>query len=101
DTTTVVVGKPDLMTNRNLTIDTRWTDEMSALESEGKTVFLAGWDGQVHGLVAVSDVIRPESKVAVGTLGRFDIHTAMITGDNLRTATRIGEELGINMIEAE
>ncbi len=101
DSTIVVVGKPDLMTNRNLTIDTRWTDEMSALESEGKTVFLAGWDGQVHGLVAVSDVIRPESKVAVGTLGRFDIHTAMITGDNLRTATRIGEELGINMIEAE
>src|SRR5690606_37947343 len=46
-------------------------------------------------------VIRPESKIAVGTLDRFDIRTAMITGDNLRTATRIGEELGINMIEAE
>jgi len=97
----VVVGKPKLVADRGLHIADRWLDEMAALEAEGKTVFLAGWDGETRGLVAVADTIRPQSILAIDRLEAGGFDTAMVTGDNHRTAERIGEGLGIGIIRAE
>jgi cation transport ATPase len=48
-------------------------------------VFLAGWDGEVKGVVAVADGVRPEARAAVARLAAAGVETAMVTGDNPAT----------------
>ncbi len=97
----VVVGKSKLAADQGLVIDSVWDGRLAELEGQGKTAFLAGWDGEVRGVIGVADTVRPESQVAVEALDRKGVVTAMITGDNTRTAERIGEDVGISEIRAE
>ena len=67
----------------------------------GHTAFLAGWDGQVRGVLAVADTIRETSRTAVSELERQGITTAMLTGDAQATADAIAAEIGIGRVTAE
>ncbi len=97
----VVVGKPALLGGRGIDIEPRWLEEMTRLEDEGKTVFLAGWEGRARGVLAVADMVRPESFDALARLRRSAVETAMVTGDNRVTAERIGAQLEIDTVRAE
>ncbi len=101
DDVTVVVGKPKLVADRGLVLDEHWSERLSKLEDQAKTAFMAGWDGEVRGVVAVSDTVRPTAAAAVDRLRANGIETAMITGDNERTAAVIGRSLGITHVVAE
>ncbi len=97
----VVVGKAKLLADHGLGIADRWLDEVERLEKEGRTTFLAGWDGEAVGVIAVADVIRPGAAAAVARLASQGIATAMLTGDNRRTAERIAEAVDIGRVHAE
>lgn len=97
----IVVGKAKLLADHGMVIADRWLVELARLEEEGKTAFLAGWDGEARGVIAVADSIREGAVAAVTRLKLRGITTAMITGDNHRTAARIAEQVGIDEIHAE
>jgi cation-transporting ATPase V/Cu+-exporting ATPase len=97
----LVVGKPKLFADEGIPVPALLLSELAGLEEEGKTAFLAGWDGQVRGLIAVADTVRDEAARAVARLEALGIETAMVTGDNQRTATKIAEHLGIDQVHAE
>ena len=97
----MVVGKAKLLADHGIVIAERWLAELARLEEEGKTAFLAGWDGEARGVIAVADSIREGAVAAVARLKLRGITTAMITGDNHRTAARIAEQVGIDEIHAE
>ncbi len=97
----VVVGKEKLVADHGLLIDQRWLDALARLEGEGKTAFLAGWDGEVEGVVAVADTVRETAADAVSRLRASGIESRMVTGDNRRTATWIADQTGIDQLHAE
>lgn len=97
--TEVRVGKRGLL--GDIEVEGRWSDEMQRLESEAKTAFLVAWNGKVRGVVAVSDRIRPEAADAVARLADRQVRTAMITGDNRRTAETVAGVVGIERVLAE
>ena len=97
----VVVGKEKLVVDRGLHVEDRWHDALTVFEEEGKTAFLAGWDGEVRGVIAVADILRDESRDAVRRLRGAGITTHMVTGDNQRTAAHIAEQVGITDLDAE
>jgi heavy metal translocating P-type ATPase len=97
----VIVGKPKLMADQGLRIPADLEDELDRLEKEGKTAFLAGWDGEVAGVLAVADTIRPTAATTIVALAEMGAASTMITGDNQRTAEAIGAEVGITDIIAE
>ena len=97
----LVVGKAKLLADRGLHISDAWLAELARREDEGKTAFLAGWDGEAKGLVAVADTIRDGAATAVGRLGARQLATVMITGDNQRTAARIAGQVAIDEVHAE
>jgi Cu+-exporting ATPase len=78
-----------------------WREQLGTSSATGHTAFLAGWDGQVRGVLAVADTIRDTSKIAVAELEEQGITTAMLTGDAQATAEAIGAEIGISRITAE
>ncbi|GIO13743.1 ATPase [Cohnella xylanilytica] len=71
------------------------------LEEEGKTVAVLHREGELVGVVALRDEIRPEAKRAVAKLRKLGIEVAMLTGDRSRTASAIARELGIGRVYAE
>jgi cation-transporting ATPase V len=97
----VLVGKAKLAADRGLSIPDRWLDRLAGLEEEGKTAFVAGWDGEVRGVIAVADTLRPSAARSVATLHSMGVNTAMITGDNRRTAESIAAQVGIDQVLAE
>jgi Cu+-exporting ATPase len=67
----------------------------------GKTVMFLGRDSQVAGIIALADTLKPGAKEALQALHKMNIETAMITGDNRRTAEAIAREAGIDRVLAE
>ena len=97
----VTVGKPKLLADRGLHIPDRYSAAMERMESAGYTAFLAGWDGEVRGALAVADTVRETSSEAVRSLRDLDIGVSMLTGDNRRTAETIALGIGIESVFAE
>jgi Cu+-exporting ATPase len=62
---------------------------------------LVAVDDQLAGVVAVADTLKDDSAKAIGALHEMGIQTAMITGDNQRTADAIARVVGIDYILAE
>ncbi len=52
------------------------------------------------GVVGIIDPPRPEAAAAIAEAGRAGVRVMMITGDHPRTASRIGEQLGIDVAES-
>jgi Cu+-exporting ATPase len=76
-------------------------DEMRRLEDEGKTAMLVAVDGELLGLLAVADTLKEDAVAAVRELRALGLQTAMITGDNQRTARAIARQVGIDQVLAE
>ena len=74
---------------------------LQALESEGKTAMLVAVDGHLAGIVACADTLKPFAQETVAALRRMGLETAMITGDNRRTAEAIARQVGIDRPLAE
>ena len=53
-------------------------------------------DGGIAGLVAVADVLKPESRDAVEQLGALGLEVWMLTGGDRATAGAIAEQVGIS-----
>ena len=71
------------------------------LAREGKTPVFVAVDGEPAGLLAVADVVREESREAIGRLHDMGIEVAMLTGDNRRTAETIAWQVGVDRVVAE
>ncbi len=96
----VLVGSRKLMEEAG--IDTSsFEAELKRLENEAKTAMLAAADGQMLGIVAVADALKEDSIKAIAELKKLGLKTAMITGDNQRTAEAIAREVGIDHVVAE
>jgi Cu+-exporting ATPase len=70
-------------------------DTIAALEQAGKTVIFVARAGQVLGLIAIADKLRPSTPAAIAELQRLGVAPVMLTGDNARTAAAIAREAGI------
>jgi Cu+-exporting ATPase len=101
-----VEGKGALLGNRRLFQreqigPTAAEEAMTRLETAGKTVMLVGYGGDLVGIIAVADTLKPEAKEAVAALRREGVEVILLTGDNERTARAIAREVGIEQVMAE
>lgn len=71
------------------------------LAEEGKTPMFIAIDGQLVGIIAVADTVKPSSAKAIKKLTEMGIEVAMITGDNRKTAAAIAKQVGIKTVLAE
>ncbi|MHB0858542.1 MAG: heavy metal translocating P-type ATPase [Anaerolineae bacterium] len=75
--------------------------DLARLEGEAKTTMFVAINGTLAGLLAVADPIREETAAALNGLRALGIRTAMLTGDNRRTAEAIAARAGIDHVVAE
>ncbi len=70
------------------------------LARKGKTPLFFAWGGQLLGLIAVADQVKPTSAAAVGEIAALGVRTVMLTGDNERTAAAIQKQVGVDQVVA-
>ncbi|HAT8371265.1 TPA: heavy metal translocating P-type ATPase, partial [Legionella pneumophila] len=92
------IGNPKLFIDMGLLIETL-TQEINKLQAAGKTVVLLGTDKEILGLIAIADPLRPTARQMVSNLKSMGIErVVMLTGDNLITASSIGEQAGVDEV---
>jgi len=73
----------------------------TTLAEVGKTPMFVAVDGELAGIVAVADTIKPSARETLRRLKQMGIEAVMITGDNRHTAEAVARELGIERVFAE
>jgi len=96
----VLVGNTKLMASHGVVINEGEADILR-LQNEAKTVVLIAVDRILEGIIGIADPVKDTSREALGKLSEMKLRIAMITGDNLRTASRIAKLVGIDTILAE
>jgi Cu+-exporting ATPase len=75
--------------------------QAEALRTEGASVMYLAVDGQLAGLLVVSDPIKSSTPEALAMLKAAGLRIVMATGDGLTTARAVGARLGIDEVHGE
>lgn len=96
----ILVGNRKFMKENKISYEDQ-EEYLIKLEEEAKTAMMLAKGNELIGIIAVADPIKEDSAKAISLLESMGIKTAMITGDNKRTAAAIGKKVGISHIIAE
>ncbi|KAL8556863.1 hypothetical protein ACS0TY_004367 [Phlomoides rotata] len=97
----VLVGNKSLMLNNNVDIPLQAEQILAEAEALAQTGILASIDGQLLGIFAISDPLKPGAREAIAILKSMKVESIIVTGDNLGTAKAIAKEVGIERVIAE
>ncbi len=96
----LALGNTTLMQQIGVSVEALVT-QAEALRVDGASVIHLAVDGQLAGLLAVSDPIKQSTPEALATLKAAGIRIVMATGDGLTTAKAVGARLGIDEVHGE
>ncbi|TVP85559.1 MAG: copper-translocating P-type ATPase [Acholeplasmataceae bacterium] len=96
----ILVGNRKLMQDHQIDIEAL-EKRLTELEHEAKTVMLVAQNGTLKGMIAVADELKPNARAAIMAIEHLGIKTAMITGDNQRTAEAIAKKAGISHVVSD
>ena len=103
-----VSGEHAVVAGRRAWLESEWALTVPAAlaasaeeaETAGQTTVYVGWDGQVRGLLVVSDTVKATSAEAIAELHRMHLHPVLLTGDNARAAAAVAAQVGIGEVIA-
>jgi P-type Cu+ transporter len=96
----LALGNTTLMEQLGVSV-TALVSQAEALRAEGASVMHLAVDGQLMGLLAVSDPIKPSTLEALSALKAAGLRIVMATGDGLTTAKAVAARLGIDEVHGE
>ncbi len=100
DGAAVFAGNLDYMTRCG--VDTQAVSETAqALAEQGKTALYFARETQLLGLIAVADVVKPDSAAAIKALQAAGREVVLLTGDNETTAQAIAKQVGVERVLAQ
>ena len=76
-------------------------DAAEVLAAQGKTPLYFAEDRRLLGVIAVADVVKPDSAAAIAALRRSGCEVVLLTGDNQRTAEAIARQVGVDRVIAQ
>lgn len=79
----------------------KFQNEAKKLLDEGKTLLYFASFNEFLGIIAVADTIKEDSRGAIEKLKKKNIKTYMATGDNIKTAEFVKNEVEVDEVFAE
>ena len=95
----VVVGSPAFLVGQGIDL-APVSDGIETAEHQGQTVIVVARGERLLGAIALGDALRADAAETVQQLRGLGIDTALLTGDNERTARHIAELVGIDTVYA-
>ena len=96
----VTVGTADFLREAGIILPETSLADVRRLETEGKTAMLVAVGQDEAGVLAVADTVRPGAKAAVARLQAMGLDVALLSGDSIRVAQAVADQVGIREVEA-
>ncbi|WP_247597011.1 heavy metal translocating P-type ATPase [Hydrogenophaga sp. PAMC20947] len=100
DDKALALGNTALMNQLGIQVDAL-KSQAEELRGQGASVMHLAIDGQLAGLLAVSDPVKATTAEALKALREAGLRVVMATGDGLTTAKAVGKRLGIDEVHGE
>ncbi|WP_030176511.1 heavy metal translocating P-type ATPase [Kitasatospora arboriphila] len=100
DEVEVLLGRPQLLTERGNEIPGELVAALERAGSEGQTAVAVAWGGRARGVLVVSDVVKATSRQAVAELMDLGLEPVLLTGDHDSVAKAVAAQVGINTVIA-
>jgi len=95
----ILAGNAEMMAENGIELPEEMLNDAAKHRNEGCTVIYVAKDGKIAGFVALSDVIRPETREIVRKLRGINVESVLLTGDHMHAANFIAREAGINNVK--
>lgn len=96
----VLAGNTKLLSSHHIEISSGVNLEMEELLSHGCTLIYIAINHCFTGYIALSDTVRQESAGVIDGLKKLQVQPVLLTGDNEKAASFIGNQLAIDDIHA-
>ncbi len=96
----VVVGHPDLFTERGWTVPASVRERVAAARDVGRVPVAVGRDGAAEGVVVVGDELREGWAGTLTDLADAGVEVIVLTGDDARAATVFREHDAVSQVFA-
>jgi Cu+-exporting ATPase len=97
----LLLGNAKFMYERHIQLSEQIKAQTDTLASEAKTPMYLAVNGDLAGVIAVADPIKPDSAEAIARLQSQGLDVIMLTGDNTLTAKAVAEKVGITEFYAD
>ena len=101
DNRRLLCGNEKFFTENGISIDNRIQSALARLRAQGKASVLVAESKKCIGVIALSDVLRPEAKDMVSRLSDMHTRTVLLTGDHQKTAEYFARQVSISEVRAE
>jgi len=101
DGSLVLFGNQKLMLQAGVVIDPDILKSSEGMAEKAWTPMFLAANGQLAGIIAVADPIKPDSIEAIKRMQADGLKIVMLTGDNQRTASAVANQVGIDEVRAE
>lgn len=101
DNRRLLCGNEKFLTENGISIDNRIQSALARLRAQGKASVLVAESKKCIGVIALSDVLRPEAKDMVSRLSDMHTRTVLLTGDHQKTAEYFARQVSISEVRAE
>jgi Cd2+/Zn2+-exporting ATPase len=93
----VLLGSLPLLEDNGIEAPPHAKEQAAELEAQGQTTIMAALDGQVIGMIALADTLRPETPEVIEQLKVMGItRMVMLSGDNQAVADAIAAQAGLS-----
>ena len=97
----VVLGNRPWLESQGISFNQQIEEKVIPLEAMGKTVIYCGINGELGGLIALQDKLRPQAKETITKLNQKGLEVFLLTGDRQVVANKVAAELDIKQVFAE
>lgn len=97
----IMCGNEIYMLEHNVLITNEIKKMLEKFRFQGKATILVAKDSSCIGILALSDVLRPETKSMVECLHKMNTEVVLLTGDNKKTADYFAKQVGIKKVNAD
>lgn len=98
---TYSIGNESFTAESGCATDKEASNILDKLRSEGKASVIVSDGEKIVGIIALSDVLRPEAAAMVGRLRNMGTKPVILTGDNRKAAEYFAGKVGISEVRAD
>lgn len=95
------LGNEKYILQNGITMPPNVEEELEKLRVQGKASIIVADGNSCLGMLALSDVLRPETVEMVSKLSDMNTDTVLLTGDNKKTAAYFATQAGITKVRAD
>ena len=96
----VFAGRPDFAAEIVGVLPASVQSAVDEAQDAGATAIVAGWDGTLRAVIAVSDRVRSDAATTVAQLHALGLDVVLLTGDNVGAAEAAASAAGIDRVTA-